>query len=227
VRDSAARRIGILGGTFDPVHNGHLRTALEVAERLALDELRLVPASVPPHRGAPLATAAERLRMLQLAADAHPGFVVDDRELVRGGASYTIDTLRSLRAELGGAARLCLIVGLDAFAAIDTWKEWRALGDHAHIVVVQRPGAALALGEEAARWAAARFAADAGQALTDAAHGAILRLELTQLAISATHIRELLVEGRSPRYLLPDAVLDYIRENRIYTRAAAQTGDTD
>ena len=146
---------------------------------------------------------------------------------MRGGTSYTIDTLRSLRAELGGAARLCLIVGLDAFAAIDTWKEWRALGDHAHIVVVQRPGAALALGEEAACWAAARFAADAGQALTDAAHGAILRLELTQLAISATHIRELLVEGRSPRYLLPDAVLDYIRENRIYTRAAAHTGDTD
>lgn len=225
--DGAVRRIGVFGGTFDPVHNGHLRTALEVAERLALDELRLVPASVPPHRGAALATAAERLRMLQLAADAHPGFVVDERELVRGGASYTIDTLRSLRAELGGAVRLCLIVGLDAFAAIDTWKEWRALGDNAHIVVVQRPGAALALGEEAARWAAARLAADAGQALTDAAHGAILRLELTQLAISATHIRELLVEGRSPRYLLPDAVLDYIRENRIYTRAAAHTGDTD
>ncbi len=145
---SAARRIGIFGGTFDPVHNGHLRTALEVAELLAFDELRLVPASVPPHRGAPLATAAERLRMLQLAADAHPGFVVDDRELVRGGASYTIDTLRSLRAELGETVRLCLIVGMDAFAAIDTWKEWRALGDHAHIVVVQRPGAAPALDAE-------------------------------------------------------------------------------
>ena len=224
---SAARRIGIFGGTFDPVHNGHLRTALEVAELLALDELRLVPASVPPHRGAPLATAMERLRMLELAADANPGFVVDDRELVRGGASYTIDTLRSLRAELGAAARLCLIVGLDAFAAIDTWKEWRALAEHAHLVVVQRPGAALALGEDAGRWAAARFAGDPAAALAGAAQGAILRLELTQLAISATHIRALLAEGRSPRYLLPDAVLDYIRENRIYTRAAAHTGDTD
>ena len=224
---SAARRIGILGGTFDPVHNGHLRTALEVAELLALDELRLVPSSVPPHRGAPLASAAERLRMLQLATDVQPGFVVDDRELVRGGASYTIDTLRSLRAELGATARLCLVVGLDAFAAIDTWKEWRALGEHAHIVVVQRPGAALALREAVARWATTRLAADAGKALADAAHGAILRLELTQLAISATHIRELLAQGRSPRYLLPDAVLDHILENRIYTRAAAHTGDTD
>jgi nicotinate-nucleotide adenylyltransferase len=221
VSGSTVRRIGIFGGTFDPVHNGHLRTALEVAELLALDELRLVPASVPPHRGAPLATAAERLRMLQLAADAHPGFVVDDRELVRGGASYTIDTLRSLRAELGETVRLCLIVGMDAFAAIDSWKEWRALGDHAHIVVVQRPGAA------PAHRAVARVAADPAQALAAAAHGAILRLELTQLAISATHIRELLAQGRSPRFLLPDAVLDYIRENRIYTRAAAHTGETD
>ena len=227
MRDRAARRIGIFGGTFDPVHNGHLRTALEVAELLALDELRLVPSSVPPHRGAPLASAAERLRMLQLATGAQPGFVVDDRELVRGGASYTIDTLRSLRAELGATARLCLVVGLDAFAAIDTWKEWRALGEHAHIVVVQRPGAALALREAVARWATTRLAADAGKALADAAHGSILRLELTQLAISATHIRELLSQGRSPRYLLPDAVLDHIRENRIYTRAAAHTGDTD
>ena len=225
--DSRARRIGIFGGTFDPVHNGHLRTALEVGELLALDELRLVPASVPPHRGAPVATAAERLRMLQLAADANPGFIVDDRELVRGGASYSIDTLRSLRAEVGAPARLCLILGLDAFAAIDTWKEWRQLSDHAHIVVVQRPGAAMVLGEEAGRWAAAKFASDAEQALGGAAHGSILRLELTQLAISASQIRALLAGGRSPRYLLPDVVLDYIRENRIYTRAVAHTGDTD
>ena len=225
--DRAARRIGILGGTFDPVHNGHLRTALEVAGLLALDELRLVPSSVPPHRGAPLATAAERLRMLRLATDAHPGFVVDDRELVRGGASYTIDTLRSLRAELGAAARLCLVVGQDAFAAIDTWKEWCELEAHAHIVVVQRPGVAPALHEAVARWASTRLCADAGKALSDAAHGAVLRLELTQLAISATHIRELLAQGRSPRYLLPEAVLDHIREHRIYTRAPAHTGDTD
>jgi nicotinate-nucleotide adenylyltransferase len=215
VRPAVARRIGIFGGTFDPVHNGHLRTALEVAELLALDELRLVPSSVPPHRALPVATASERLRMLQLAVEASPGFVVDERELVRGGSSYSIDTLRALRAECGEEARLCLVVGLDAFAAIHTWKEWRAIAGYAHVVVVQRPGAELALHAEAADWVRSQLATDAEQALTDAAHGAVLRLEFTQLAISATQIRLLLAEGRSPRYLMPDVVLDYIREYGI------------
>lgn len=224
---ASARRVGIFGGTFDPVHNGHLRTALEVAEQLALDELRLVPANSPPHRPAPLATAAERLRMLRLAADASPGFVVDDRELVRGGPSYSIDTLRALRDECGPRARLCLIVGLDAFAAIHTWKEWRKLAEFAHLVVVQRPGAALAPDAQAAAWVEERLSREAERALAGEAQGSIVRLELTQLAISATQIRQLLAAGRSPRYLLPDAVLDYIRENRIYTRAAAHTGDGD
>lgn len=210
------QRIGIFGGTFDPVHNGHLRTALEVSELLALDELRLVPISVPPHRGAPVATAAERLRMLQLAADASPGFVVDDVELQRGGASYTIDTLRTVRAEVGPEVRLCLLVGLDAFAHFDTWKEWQQLVDYAHVVVLQRPGATLELNGVVAQWAASRLRPDPLAVLDAAPSGAVLRLELTQLAISATQIRELLAVGRSPRYLMPDAVLDFIRENRIY-----------
>lgn len=222
---AAFRRIGVFGGTFDPVHNGHLRTALEVGELLALDELRLVPASVPPHRDAPVATGAERLRMLQLAADANPGFLVDDLELVRGGASYTIETLRAVRAEAGPQARLCLIVGLDAFAQIHTWKDWPQLTDHAHVVVVQRPGAALGLTGDAADWAAQRLATDPLSALAAAPCGAVLRLELTQLAISATQIRALLAEHRSPRYLLPDAVLDYIRENRIYDCVDTHPGD--
>ena len=221
---AAFRRIGVFGGTFDPVHNGHLRTALEVAELLALDELRLVPSNMPPHREAPVATGAERLRMLQLAADANPGFLVDDLELVRGGASYTIETLRAVRAEAGPQARLCLLIGLDAFVRIDTWKEWRQLLDHAHIVVMQRPGAALGLTGEMAQWAQAHLAADPQDALGGAAHGSILRLGLTQLAVSATQIRELFATGRSPRYLLPDAVLDYARENRIYHYADAHPG---
>lgn len=216
MRRSTIRRIGIFGGTFDPVHNGHLRTALEVSELLALDELRLVPASVPPHRGAPVATVAERLRMLQLAADACPGFVVDDIELRRGGASYTIDTLRAVRAEAGADARLCLLIGLDAFARLDTWKEWQQLVDHAHIVVLQRPGAARDLAQAVAQWAATRLQPDPLAAFEAAPAGAIVHVELTQLAVSATQIRQLLGVGRSPRYLIPDAVLDYIRENRIY-----------
>ena len=220
----AVRRIGIFGGTFDPVHNGHLRAALEVAERLALDEVRLMPSSVPPHREAPLATASERMRMLQLAAEANPGFIADDLELARGGTSYTIDTLRSIRAQVGDEARLCLIVGSDAFARIDTWKDWRQLVDHAHIVVAQRPGAISGLTGEARAWAEQRLAADPEQALADMAHGAILSVVLTQLAISATQIREIFAKGGSPRYLLPDAVLDYIRENRIYNYVDSHSG---
>lgn len=220
----AVRRIGIFGGTFDPVHNGHLRAALEVAERLALDEVRLMPSSVPPHREAPLATASERLRMLQLAAEANPGFIVDDLELARGGTSYTIDTLRAVRAQVGDDACLCLIVGSDAFARIDTWKDWRQLVDHAHIAVAQRPGAILDLSGEARAWAEERIAADPEQALAGMAHGAVVRVVMTQLAISATQIREIFANGRSPRYLLPDAVLDYIRENRIYNYVDSHSG---
>lgn len=218
------RRIGILGGTFDPIHDGHLRVALETAEQLALDEVRLVPSSVPPHRIAPLATAAERLRMLQLAADPNPGFVVDDIELARGGPSYMIDTLRIMRDRVGPETRLCLIVGCDAFSRIDTWKEWQRLVDYAHIVVVRRPGSELEPSAAAKAWFEPRLEADPEQALLRAAHGSMLYLVLTQLAISATQIREIFATGRSPRYLLPDAVLDYIRENRIYNYVDPHSG---
>ena len=219
----AARRIGVFGGTFDPVHNGHLRTALELVGALQLDELRLIPCHTPALRTRPAATATQRLAMLRLAlADCAP-LQCDDREIRRGSTSYTIDTLRSLRAELGASARLCLIVGADAFAAFDSWKEWDRMVELAHIVVMERPGERPAQSPALARWVAARAAADIGQAPC----GGSLSLQLTQLAISATHIRELLAQGRSPRYLLPEAVLDHIREHRIYTRAPAHTGDTD
>lgn len=208
----AARRIGVFGGTFDPVHNGHLRTALELVRALRLDELRLIPCHTPAMRTRPAATAVQRLAMLRLAlADSAP-LQCDDREIRRGGTSYTIDTLRSLRAELGASGRLCLIVGADAFAAFDSWKEWDRMVELAHIVVMERPGERPAQSPALARWVAARAAADIGQAPC----GGILSLQLTQLAISATHIRALLSAGESPRFLLPDAVLDYIRQHHIY-----------
>ncbi|MBP8927133.1 MAG: nicotinate-nucleotide adenylyltransferase [Pseudomonadales bacterium] len=215
----AARRIGVFGGTFDPVHNGHLRTALELVGALQLDELRLIPCHTPALRTRPAATATQRLAMLRLAlADCAP-LQCDDREIRRGSTSYTIDTLRSLRAELGASARLCLIVGADAFAAFDSWKEWDRMVELAHIVVMERPGERPAQSPVLARWVAARAADDIERALGQAPCGGILSLQLTQLAISASHIRALLSAGYSPRFLLPDAVLDYIRRHHLYESA--------
>jgi nicotinate-nucleotide adenylyltransferase len=214
-----ARRIGVFGGTFDPVHNGHLRTALELVGALRLDELRLIPCHTPATRVLPATTPGQRLAMLRLAIADCPPLRCDDREIRRGGTSYTIDTLRSLRAELGASARLCLIIGADAFAALDSWKEWDRQVDLAHIAVLERPGERAAHSPALARWVAAHRADNIEQALGQAACGSILALQLTQLAISATRIRALLAAGDTPRFLLPDAVLDYIRQHHIYESA--------
>jgi nicotinate-nucleotide adenylyltransferase len=212
----APRRIGLLGGTFDPVHYGHLRMALEVSELLGLDELRLVPVSTPALRAVPGATPEQRLEMLRLATTGVPGVIVDDRELRRGGVSYSIDTLREIRIDIGDQHRLCMIVGEDAFSGLERWKEWQRLLDYAHIAVLTRPGDTPSPGAALAAWTAEHLAADPVRALAEAGRGRILRLALTQLAISSTHVRALLAAGRSPRFLLPEPVLAFIREHRIY-----------
>jgi nicotinate-nucleotide adenylyltransferase len=216
------RMIGVYGGTFDPVHYGHLRTALEAFETLGLDEMRLTPCRVPAHRDAPGASAEDRLAMLAAALrGAEPGFVVDPRELQREGPSYMIDTLASLRAELGDAP-LCLIVGQDAFHGLPGWRRWRELFDFAHLAVMRRPDAAMNLAEELARTMALRRA-ETAEALRDGPAGRILCLEVTQLAISASAIRRTIRDGRSPRYLAPDPVLALIRERGLYGSGSAAT----
>ena len=132
--------IGILGGTFDPVHFGHLRPALEARQALGLDEIRLIPCNVPPHRPQPFASARQRLTMLQGAIAGHAGFVIDERELHRDGPSYTLDTLLSLHADIKGVD-LCLLLGMDAFRGLTSWHRWHELIDHCHIVVMTRPDA--------------------------------------------------------------------------------------
>ena len=209
--------VAILGGTFDPVHCGHLRSAVEVRELLRFDQVRLIPAHVPPHRTQPLASSAQRLQMLQLAIADEPGLVADGRELERSGPSYTFDTLTALRAELDANTALSLIVGMDAFAELHTWHRWRELLDVANIVVIARPGSMLPTdGDVAELLQRHRVEADA---LREFERGAIAVVELTPLPISATAIRALIRSEKSPRYLLPDSVWQFVREHDLYRAA--------
>ncbi len=206
--------IGIFGGTFDPVHIGHLRPVLEVLEDLALDEIRLIPCHVPPHRAVPVASPMQRLAMLEMAIQGEPGLRVDDRELHRAGPSYTVDTLTSLRAELGNKP-LCLLLGMDAFTGLNTWHRWRELITLAHIIVMHRPGSQPpAQGDVAALLAEHRTNNIALLRAHPAGH--ILLKEVTQLDISATHIRTLIKEGKSARYLVPDGVWEMIGREGFY-----------
>jgi len=206
--------IGIYGGTFDPVHFGHLRPALEVQQALGLNEVRFIPAGQPPHRDMPHATAAQRLAMLRAAIDAQPGFVVDEREVQRAGPSYMVDTLASLRTELG-ALPLCLMLGYDAFLGLPSWHEWHRLPELAHLVVTHRPGWNHDnLGAEL-HSLVKRHAMTATQ-LPQAPAGGVTFVEVTQLDISATRIREQVCAGQDIRYLLPEPVYEMIREQKLY-----------
>ncbi|EIK54379.1 nicotinic acid mononucleotide adenylyltransferase [Stutzerimonas stutzeri TS44] len=211
---SGARRIGILGGTFDPVHIGHLRGALEVAELFGLDELRLIPNARPPHRETPSCSAEDRLAMVRLAVTDLPPLCVDARELQRAKPSYTIETLISLREELAADDQLLLIVGWDAFCGLPTWHRWEELLDYCHLLVLQRPDAGSEAPQALRDLLAARSVSDP-LALAGAA-GQIAFVWQTPLEVSATQIRQLLASGKSVRFLVPDAVLAYINAHGLY-----------
>ena len=208
------KRIGIFGGTFDPVHIGHLRSALEVAEFMALDELRLIPSARPPHREAPQVSAQDRLAMVELAVAGVSPLCVDYRELKRDKPSYSIDTLESLRSELAADDQLFLIIGWDAFCGLPTWHRWSELLEHCHILVLQRPDADSEAPETLRNLLAARSISD--PLTLEGPGGQISFIWQTPLAVSATQIRTLLASGKSVRFLLPDAVLTYIHAHGLY-----------
>lgn len=208
--------MGVLGGSFDPVHHGHLRAALEVVEQCRLGLLRLVPAGQPPHRAAPVAPAELRLRMLQAATAGEVRFVVDDRELRRPGPSYTVDTLVTLRAQFP-TRPLCLVVGADAFLGLPSWHRWRELAELAHLVVMHRPGTALAPAGELAGWLAERRRDDPRE-LSRSLAGVVRVQPVTALAIASSAIRELVKAGGDPRYLVPDAVRDLLMSSGCYRK---------
>jgi nicotinate-nucleotide adenylyltransferase len=207
--------IGVLGGTFDPIHHGHLRAALDVHQALAFRELRFIPLNLAVHRPQPQASAAQRRAMLEAAIDGVSGLRVDDRELGRAGGSYTVDTLISLRRELGYALPICLLVGGDAFNGFFDWYRPYDILDLAHLVVMRRPGAPpqpdLARRAEVERRLVTRR-----EQLEQLAAGRIWFETVTQLDISSTRIRRMLAAGQSPRYLLPDAVIELIDRESYY-----------
>lgn len=207
--------IGILGGTFDPVHNGHLRLAIEMREALALSTVRLMPALIPPLRAAPGTGARERLRLLQAAIEGEESLEIDDRELHRDGPSYTVDTLRSLREDLGETP-LCLIIGMDAFSRLDKWHRWETIIELAHIAVAHRPGSDMP-GTGAVADLVKRKRIDDPAGLRERGSGHIIVQQIPALDISATRIRARLESGQSVRYLVPDQVNDILRKENITT----------
>jgi len=206
--------ICILGGTFDPVHFGHLRPALEVQQALGIASVHLLPCRIPPHRNPPHASAEQRLELLRLAVADEPALQIDERELRRDGPSYMVDTLESIRAERPGES-LCLALGMDAFSGLDSWHRWQAIKDLCHMVVMQRPGNAWPQQGSVADWVNEARVDDVKN-LEATTAGCILGVPVTQLAISSTYIRELLAAGRSPRFLMPDAVLKRIKQEKLY-----------
>jgi nicotinate-nucleotide adenylyltransferase len=212
------RPLGIFGGTFDPIHYGHLRTALELKQRLELAAVHFVPVANPPHRSAPLSDGKLRLRMVEAAIRDEPGFVADDRELNRPGLSYTFETLTSFRGELGADRPLCLLLGMDAFLGLPQWHRWGELIELAHVVVAHRPGWEIPRVGVLGDWLATRGAPGAAELATRPA-GFVHVQPVTQLEISSTDLRDTLRAGRDPKYLVPDGVRQIILETECYAES--------
>ena len=213
--------IGLFGGTFDPIHYGHLRTSFELWQALRLAEVRFLPTGNPPHRESPLAPPELRLEMVRAALAGNSAFVVDDREMRRTGVSYSVDTLLDLRRDFPDRS-LCLLLGMDAFLGMPGWHRWREIFDLAHIVVAHRPG-----------WKAP-ITGPLGEIMVDRGTGSVRDLHataagrvyvhaVTQLEISSTELRQLILAGRDLRYLIPDAVREIIRRTQCYPQPAASS----
>ncbi len=207
------RKIGIFGGSFDPIHFGHLRPAREITDALGLDLLLFVPSGLPPHRDAPVARPEQRLAMLQAAIAGEPRFQLDQRELKRQGPSYTVDTLTALRAEHPQDA-LVLVVGADAFLGFPQWRRWHELFGLAHVAVAHRPGWQLVPGGELGKELEGRQA-DAHTALSRPA-GSVLLQAVTPQDISSTKVRETAAAHRDLAALVPAPVAQLITDSHCY-----------
>jgi nicotinate-nucleotide adenylyltransferase len=208
----------VYGGTFNPIHLGHLRSAEELLDRLPITRLRFVPARKPPHRDTPEVSAEHRAAMVELATEHDPRMLCDRRELQRDGPSYTVDTLASLRDELGDTRPLVLVMGCDALLGLESWYRWQALLDLAHLLVMARPGWSLPREGRLAALLQERRVDRADMARTAA--GGVLSCELTPWPVSSTEIRALLQSQAQVKDLLPPGVDRYIREHGLYAGPA-------
>ncbi|MGO1245863.1 MAG: nicotinate-nucleotide adenylyltransferase [Oceanisphaera sp.] len=208
------KAIGLLGGTFDPIHIGHLRPAIELQEQLNLAQIRLLPNYIPPHKTTPDSAPEHRLAMAQLATKYTPGLVVDARELAHNRPSYTIETLIELRKEQPDTP-LCFLMGMDSFCGLNHWHRWQELLEYVHIIVSDRPGFQSHFNPTIQALFRAHSTTDP-RLLQQHLAGHIYLFNNAQLDISSTQIRRLIRHGNNPQYLLPEAVANYIREQRLY-----------
>ena len=224
MNDSPVPLVGVFGGTFDPVHYGHLRIAEEIAELAGLKEMHFIPAAIPRLRRGPEASLEHRVEMVRLAIEGNSRFILDQREVRRGGVSYSVDTLRELRQELGKDAVLCFVTGADAFTRLAEWHRWRELFELCHFIIAARPGHLLfkddralprALPQELEEECRDRWISNV-ESLKYASRGLIFIAQTTLLDISATAIRTRVARGKSIRYLVPEDTRDYIVANDLY-----------
>lgn len=209
------KAIGVLGGTFDPIHLGHLRLALELHDALDLARVHIIPCYQPVHRKLPAASPEQRLAMVECAVNNEPALLADPREIRRKGPSYMIDTLLELRAEMPDTP-LCLLVGIDAFLGFSSWHRWKEIFNYAHLIVAHRPQYQLPVTGVIADWLKERLSHETA-CVHEQIAGSILLRPITALEISASDIRKQIAMGRNPRYLLPDAVYDYIKQQGTYS----------
>lgn len=211
--------IGLLGGSFDPIHCGHLQLARDALAQLALTELRFLPAGHPWQKEK-VTDATHRAQMVLAAIRDEPRFVLDMREIERPGPTYTADTLRELRAALGEQLPLVWIMGSDQFERLDTWRDWTRLLDHAHLAVARRADSVLTPSHVLQEYFNAHWARP--HAVQETAHGRIVEIEMTPVDASATEVRALLARPPSPARdnrlaeIVPSPVLDYIRDHHLY-----------
>lgn len=209
------KAIGILGGTFDPIHLGHLRMALELYEALDLLNVHVMPTYQPLYRKDPVASPMQRWEMVKRAVEGEPALTADDREIRRQGATYSIDTLKEMRKEMPKVP-LCLLIGIDAFLGFTSWHQWEDIFNYAHLIVAHRPHYHLPQKGVIAQLIDKRLQNKIAYIHENLAGGILLR-PITALEISATDIRKQIAMGRNPRYLLPDSVYEYIKQNNIYS----------
>jgi nicotinate-nucleotide adenylyltransferase len=211
--------IGILGGTFDPIHNGHIQLALEAQAQLSLDQVRFIPVNIPPHRESPIASSDHRLQMIEQAIEDKPVFYIDRRELESENTSYSIDTLKSLRKEFPDDS-LCLIMGRDAFNKFDSWKDWQELLDYAHIIVANRPNEAENnISNELNTWINKHQTNDKTE-IENTLSGKIYFISIPMLDISSSMIRQCYKEEKTVEDLLPATTQTYIKQNNLYLDTA-------